>query len=109
MQVETEQRPSTGSRTKRTVTNHAASALASSAHIPDGLDWQAFSAAYFPERRRHDLGALAAYGAYRRSHSDAALSCNRPVRIETGRGATGAPALRNWEDEGGATLSPDAP
>ncbi len=109
MQVETEQRPSMGSRTKRTVTNHAAASLAGTAHIPHGLDWQTFSAAYFPERRRHDLEALTAYGAYARSHSGAALSSDEPVRIETGQGAAGAHALGNWEDEGGAALSPDGP
>ena len=32
----------------------------------DGLEWQAFSAAHFPGRRRHDLQAIVAYGAYRR-------------------------------------------
>ena len=30
------------------------------------LAWDDFSALSFPERRRHDLEALAAYGAYRR-------------------------------------------
>lgn len=30
------------------------------------LTWDAFSALYFPERRRHDLEAVAAYAAYRR-------------------------------------------
>ena len=34
---------------------------------PGGLDWLAFTAAYFPGRRRHDLEALTAYSAYRRS------------------------------------------
>ena len=29
------------------------------------LDWNAFSAQYFPGRGRHDLDAVAAYGAYR--------------------------------------------
>jgi hypothetical protein len=29
------------------------------------LDWDAFSARYFPGRSRHDLGAVVAYGAYR--------------------------------------------
>jgi hypothetical protein len=29
------------------------------------LDWDAFSARYFPGRRRHDLDAVAAYGAYK--------------------------------------------
>jgi hypothetical protein len=33
----------------------------------DELDWTHFTAAYFPGTRRHDLGALTAYGAYRRA------------------------------------------
>jgi len=43
---------------------NAASAVTSLENVPAGLDWQAFSAAYFPGRRRHDLEALTAYGAY---------------------------------------------
>jgi hypothetical protein len=35
--------------------------------VPAGLDWQAFSAAYFPGSRRHNLKAMVAYGAYKRS------------------------------------------
>jgi hypothetical protein len=39
--------------------------------LPVGLDWSAFSARFFPGRRRHDLEALRAYGAYRNlSESD---------------------------------------
>ena len=34
------------------------------AGIGEKLDWDAFSARYFPGRRRHDLDAVAAYGAY---------------------------------------------
>jgi CspA family cold shock protein len=33
--------------------------------FPVGLDWSAFSARFFPGRRRHDLEALKAYEAYR--------------------------------------------
>ena len=56
------------------------------------LDWQAFTARYFPERRRHDLEALTAYAAYRRTGTvDRAAS---PSAEETG-------ALETWEDEGG--------
>jgi hypothetical protein len=39
--------------------------VASGEELPGGLDWQAFSARYFPIRRRHELEALIAYGAYR--------------------------------------------
>lgn len=69
MRVEAERRRSTGVEGNRPMTNHVAPAAASSAHLPDGLDWQRFSAAFFPGRRRHDLEALAAYGAYRRSRT----------------------------------------
>ena len=47
----------------------AVSGLASSAVVPDELDWQTFSAGYFPGRRRHDFDALTSYGAHRRSHA----------------------------------------
>lgn len=39
--------------------------LLSEAETADALDWQAFSARYFPERRRHDSEARSAYAAYR--------------------------------------------
>jgi hypothetical protein len=35
------------------------------AGVGEKLDWDAFSARYFPGRRRHDLDAVAAYGAYK--------------------------------------------
>jgi hypothetical protein len=31
----------------------------------EALDWEAFSARYFPERRRHDSEARSAYASYR--------------------------------------------
>jgi hypothetical protein len=37
------------------------------AGVGEKLDWDAFSARYFPGRRRHDLDAVAAYGAYKQS------------------------------------------
>jgi hypothetical protein len=109
MPVETERRRSTVVEPTRPAADQATPIFTSSAHAPAGLDWQAFSAAYFPGRRRHDLEALTAYGAYRRSHSGAALSSDERARSGPGRGAIGARALRNWEDEGGATLSPHGP
>jgi hypothetical protein len=60
---------------------------------PSKLDWQEFSAAYFPGRRRHDLEALIAYGAYKRP---------RQVREPAPEGA--GRALEAWEDEGGPAL-----
>jgi hypothetical protein len=38
--------------------------LLSAAEAAEALDWQAFSARYFPERRRHNFEALSAYAAY---------------------------------------------
>ena len=35
------------------------------AGIGEKLEWDAFSARYFHGRKRHDLDAVAAYGAYR--------------------------------------------
>jgi hypothetical protein len=105
MRVEAaEQRRSTGVETKRPMTSHAASAVRGSARVTDGLDWQSFSAAYFPGRRRHDLEALTAYGAYRRSHEVDARSSEEPPRIEAERGRAGTTALPEWEDEGGAAF-----
>ena len=60
----TQMQASTVERTRRAPTTRALAA--SREAIPDGLDWQAFTAAYFPGRGRHDLEALVAYGAYRR-------------------------------------------
>jgi hypothetical protein len=36
----------------------------SAAEAAEALDWHAFSARYFPERRRHNFEALSAYAAY---------------------------------------------
>jgi hypothetical protein len=109
MPVETERRSSMNSQPKGPVSDRVASAVSSSVHVPEGLDWQGFSAAYFPGRRRHDLEALTAYSAYKRSRDTVTGSSAESAGIETWRGATGAIALRNWEDDWGATLSPDGP
>ena len=71
---------------------------------PDGprlLDWQAVSAAAFPGRRRHDLEALTAYSAYRRSHAAGERS-REHADAEARNGVRGPSALQDWEDEGGA-------
>ena len=111
MHVEAEPRRHTGfagagrfdAERKRPLTESAVSAVPSSADAPDGLDWQTFSAAYFPGRRRHDLEALTAYGAYRRSRTlDARPSTQATRTEETESGAAGSTGLQDWEDEGGA-------
>jgi hypothetical protein len=104
MRVEAEQPRSIGFETKRPVTNHVALAVAGGARVTDGLDWQSFSAAHFPGRRRHDLEALTAYGAYRRSHEVDARSSDEPARIGAERGQAGSTAVQDWEDEGGAAF-----
>lgn len=70
----------------------------------EDLDWQQFRAAYFPGSSRHDLEAIVAYGAYRRS-----LIVREPARgTETARMQEAdavsleATSLEEWEDEGGA-------
>ena len=97
MQVRSEQRPSMGSETKGPVTNHVASALASSAHIPHGLDWEAFSAGYFPGRQRHDLEALTAYGAYRLLHAVDERAAGHAARMEAESGPIAGPRFRTWK------------
>ena len=104
MRVEAEPRRSIGFETKRPATNHVASAVAGSARVTEGLDWQSFSAAYFSGRRRHDLEALTAYGAYSRSHEVDARSSDESARIGAERGQAGSTAVRDWEDEGGAAF-----
>ena len=82
-----------------------ASASASREDVPVGLDWQAFSAAYFPGRRRHDLEALTAYGDYSRSRVVDERSADEAARLEeTENTPAGSTALHAWEDEGGAAL-----
>lgn len=75
-------------------------------YTPDhGLDWEGFSAAYFPGSRRHDLKAITAYGAYKRSgvvEERSATEASR--RREADRSSTRTSAVESWEDEGGASL-----
>ncbi len=86
------------------MTKNRASVVASGADVPVGLDWQTFSAAYFPGRRRHDLEALTAYGAYRRSRTLDERPSGEATRMEEADSApAGSTALQDWEDEGGAT------
>ena len=85
MPVETDQRP-----------RHGTSALTSGTEPVPVLDWQAFCAVHFPGGRRHNLEAVVAYGAYRKSLEP------ELTQIETTEnGRAEATALRGWEDEGG--------
>lgn len=88
---------------KRPLTERTVSAVASSADATDGLDWQTFSAAYFPGRRRHDLETLTAYGAYRHSRTLDERPSRQVTRMERAEsGEMGSTELQDWEDEGGA-------
>jgi hypothetical protein len=80
-----------------------AAAVASQSDVPEGLDWQAFLAMYFPGRSRHDFEALIAYGAYTRARVVEKRALEEAERAEQSRSdAVRATALESWEDEGGA-------
>ena len=78
------------------------------AHAAPGsqeLDWKGFLAAYFPGSRRHDLAAITAYGAYKRSRVVDGQSVTGASRPPAAEGAPArATAVAAWEDEGGASL-----
>lgn len=101
--VEVERQRPLGFDRDAPVTPDGPSAVTSSAHVPDGLNWQRFSAAYFPGRRRHDLEALTAYSAYKRTREADAGSPEEPVPIEPARGLTGATDAVRGDDDGGTT------
>lgn len=84
------------------VAERLAAAVASPEDAPPGLDWQAFSAAYFPGRHRHDLEAMTAYSAYRRAPVVEQRTPEDADRAEQTDDTTLSRALRTWEDEGGA-------
>lgn len=68
------------------------------------LDWQDFVSAYAPGSGRHDLRAMTAYAAYKRSgvvERQSATEAGRSKRLE--RTSTEATSVEAWEDEGGAT------
>jgi hypothetical protein len=54
-----------------------------------GLEWTAFLARFFPGRRRHDIEALAAYGAYRSpSRQPSSAGNESPAPTSPGRSTT---------------------
>lgn len=86
----------------------------------EGLDWVSFSARHFPETRRHNLEAVAAYGAYKQGrdwHSSGAEttppkltlvpseSASAAIVTESesaaGQRLLAAIAAETWEGEGG--------
>jgi hypothetical protein len=85
------------------VPKRMAAAVASPENAPAGLDWQAFSAAYFPGSRRHNLKAIVAYGAYKRSRGAGEQQPSEAARLKADAFSTEAQAVDEWEDEGGAS------
>jgi hypothetical protein len=85
------------------------------------LEWSAFLARFFPNRRRHDFAALAAYEAYRNTLAQRTPE-QRPTRLRALPGrrdggsrsrpaaaaharvpvAPSSAAVLDWESEGGA-------
>ena len=83
---------------------NVAASLPLDENLPSGLDWKAFSAAYFPGSRRHNLRAIVAYGAYRRSAPAGGKHESEAARFEPDAISTEAVSVETWEDEGGASL-----
>jgi hypothetical protein len=100
MPVDTNQRPPDGTVTYSGLeeAEHGTPAIATSTESPHVLDWQAFCAASFPGRRRHDLAAVIAYAAYRHSLDPARESTGSTTADDRRQEVS---ALRTWEDEGG--------
>lgn len=70
----------------------------------ENLDWQQFRAAYFPGCGRHDLKAIVAYGAYRRSLAAGDRRARAVARLQEGDAVSPeALSLEAWEDEGGTS------
>jgi hypothetical protein len=67
----------------------------------DGLDWDGFRDLYYPDSRRHNLEAIVAYGAYKKS-SPVAEHMSEPAHVQ-GDSSADAASLDEWEDEGGAS------
>lgn len=69
----------------------------------EDLDWQQFRAAYFPGSGRHDLEAIVAYGAYKRSLAARDQPAGEAARARDADAVSSeAASLEEWEDEGGA-------
>jgi hypothetical protein len=75
-------------------------ACAGRENTPTGLDWQAFSAVYFPGRRRHDLEAITAYGSYKRLRvADEPWAQNAAPGEEPNGTPPRSAAEDDWEDK----------
>ena len=97
----------------RQKTDARASELQGDRTRPGRLEWSVFVAGSFPNRRRHDFQACAAYEAYgnalARAASPRRSSTPRSRRALAAAGAgvavrtvSQSPALSAWESEGGS-------
>jgi hypothetical protein len=68
-----------------------------------GLDWDGFRDLYFPESRRHNLKAIAAYGAYKKSSPPGRQPASEAAYLNGDPISTDVVSLDEWEDEGGAS------
>jgi len=69
------------------------------------LDWQGFLARFFPDSRRHDFDALAAYESYR---NDAEADARAPSTTQSGEDEQEPPSTADterWEGDGGASAA----
>jgi hypothetical protein len=58
---------------------------------------------YYPDSRRHDLKAIVAYGAYKRSFGAGEQQPSGAARLKADAISTEAQEVEEWEDEGGDT------
>ena len=70
----------------------------------ENLEWEGFLAEYFPGSRRHNLEAITAYDAYRRSRAVDGPSIAEAKRPKAAGRILAPAAVAAWEDEGGASL-----
>jgi hypothetical protein len=69
----------------------------------DRLDWDGFRDLYYPDSRRHNLNAIVAYGAYKRSPRAGPQPASEAAHLTTDAGSIEALPVEEWEDEGGAS------
>ena len=77
--------------------------IASHRAYRDGLDWAGFRDLYFPASRRHNLEAIVAYGAYKRTSLVGPHLASEAARGKRDATSAEALSLQDWEDEGGTS------
>jgi hypothetical protein len=67
----------------------------------DALDWDGFRDLYYPDSRRHNLAAIVAYGAHKKSSPAGQQPASEATHPKRAAISTEAVSLEQWEDEGG--------